>query len=106
MAGLFHRFRQGNAAIGGFGQIAGAQPVGGKLPRFKPCHLCALLDDAVDGARFECTCGNIAPTIDFSKHTALIDLCRLQPMGEGVDRPTGKIDDFIVIGALVLVRPR
>ncbi|TCQ70284.1 hypothetical protein EDF68_1383 [Ochrobactrum sp. BH3] len=45
MTQLFHGFGQGNAAVGGFSEIAGAQAVRGKLLRAKLCHLRALLDD-------------------------------------------------------------
>jgi len=72
--------------------------VGGEFTCIKTCHLRALLDDAVDSARFECPRGNIAPAINFSKHAALVDFCCFQPAGEGFDRTAGQIDGFIVIG--------
>lgn len=70
-----------------------------KLPRFRPRHFRALLDDPVDGVRFQCPRRNIAPAIDFSKHVALVDPACLQPAGEGFDGPPCQIDGFIVIGA-------
>ncbi|MNE01168.1 hypothetical protein D3C80_935980 [compost metagenome] len=69
-----------------------------EFSRVEAGHLSSLFDDRVDGARFECTCGNIAPAINFSKHAALVDFCCFQPAGEGFDRTAGQIDGFIVIG--------
>src|SRR5690606_14574863 len=86
------------ATIGRFGEIAGAQAVGGEFCGIKARHLGALLDDPVDGAWFERSRGHIAPAIDFSKHAALVDPGCFQPVGEGFDGAAGQIDSFIVTG--------
>ncbi len=98
MTRLFHGFRQRNATIGGFGEIARAQAVGGEFCGIQPCHLRALFDDPVDGARFKCASRHIAPAIDFSKHAALVDPGCFQPAGEGFDGSAGQIDGFVLIG--------
>ena len=85
MARLFH----------GFGEIAGAQTVGGEFTCIKTCHLRALLDDPVDGAGFQCLRGNIAPAVDLAKHAALVDPRCFEPPREGVDGSSGQIGDLI-----------
>ncbi len=60
--------------------------------------ICALLDDPVDGARFERSCRDIAPAIDFAKHTALVNVCRFKPVGKRFDGSAGQIDDLVLIG--------
>lgn len=99
MTGLLHGFGEGNATIGGFGEIAGAQTMGRKFRRVETRHLRAPLDDGVDGTGFQCPRGNIAPSIDFSKHVAFVDPGCLQPSGEGIDGTSGQIDNFILFDA-------
>ncbi len=98
MTRLLHRFGERNATIGRFGEIAGAQAVRGEFTCVEPGHLRALFDDPVDGAGFQRTRGHIAPSIDFSKHAALVDPSCFQPAGEGFDGSAGQIDGFIVTG--------
>ncbi len=47
--------------------------MGRKFRRVETRHLRAPLDDGVDGTGFQCPRGNIAPSIDFSKHVAFVD---------------------------------
>ena len=75
MAGQFHGFGQGDAAIGGYGEIAGAQAVRRELFGIKPCHRDTPLDDCIDGTGLQCPRGNIASAIDFAKHAALGGFC-------------------------------
>ena len=99
MAGLFHGFGQRNATIGCFGEIAGAQAVRGEFTCIETSHLRALLDDPVDRARFQSPRGNVAPTIHFAKHAALVDFGGFQPAREGFDGSSGQIDHLVLIGA-------
>lgn len=99
MAALLHGLGEGNAAIGGLGQISGPQPVRGKLSSVQSCHAGALLDDGVDRLRIEYAAGNVAPAIDGAEHSALIDATGLEPGVARFDRLTGEIDDLILICA-------
>lgn len=51
MLRLLHGFRQRNAAMGGFGEIAGAQAVGGEYCWIKPGLGDAALQDQIDRLR-------------------------------------------------------
>jgi len=72
--------------------------MGGEFGCIKASHARTLLDDPVDGAWFQRSCRDVAPAVDFSKHTALVDPRGFKPTSEGFDRPTGQINHFILIG--------
>ena len=59
---LLHGFGQRNAAAGGFGEIAGAQAMGGKRRRVESGLGDAALQDQIDGLRGQRAFGRDGPS--------------------------------------------
>ncbi|MCY1372986.1 hypothetical protein D9M69_602310 [compost metagenome] len=96
---MLHGFGQRNAAIGRFGQIAGAQAVRRKRLWIETGARGSCFDDCIDRLGIDRLSSDIVPSIDGAKQAAAFDLRRRNPSIERVDGATGQIDDLVMLGA-------
>ena len=100
VARLLHGLGQRDAAVGGFGEKAGAQAVGGIGGRVETGGFDAGFEDEVDRLRIEALAVDMAPAVNAAEQRAGSDVGALEPVLQGDDRFSDEND------ALVFVRRR